>query len=349
MFLSPRIGLKELAQVCRRMATALEAGIEVRRIWEREASGRSAPALRQRMHEISEKLGRGSSVSDAVADTGKYFPTLFRELVHVGEETGKLSDVLRHLAEHYEHQLKLRRVFRAAIAWPMIQLAAAVTIIGLLIWVMGFLPPMEGGKPIDILGFGLVGNKGLLIYLLLVACAAAACAAVVSALKRGVAWTRPIQRALVKLPGVGGPVQTLALARLAWSLHLTGETGMSLLRALPLSLRSTHNAHYTDHTDGILRSVRAGNEISEALAETGAFPRDFLDTLEVGEQSGRLPETMAHLSAQYQEQAQRALGVLTVLLGFAVWGVVALILILLILRVAMFYVNIITNAASGNF
>jgi type IV pilus assembly protein PilC len=148
---------------------------------------------------------------------------------------------------------------------------------------------------------------------------------------------------------VGAPVQTLALARLAWSLHLTGETGMSLLRALPLSLRSTHNAHYTDHTDGILRSVRAGNEISEALAETGAFPRDFLDTLEVGEQSGRLPETMAHLSAQYQEQAQRALAVLTVLLGFAVWGLVALILILLIFRVAMFYVNIITNAASGNF
>jgi type II secretory pathway component PulF len=127
-------------------------------------------------------------------------------------------------------------------------------------------------------------------------------------------------------------------------MHLTFEAGMDLLPALPLCLRSTRNARYTDHINEVLTAVRSGEEISEAFAETRAFPRDFLDSLEVGERSGRLPETMAILSGQYQDQAQRALAALTVLAGFAVWGLVAILIIVLIFRLASFYLGTINDA-----
>ncbi|HEX5443897.1 MAG TPA: type II secretion system F family protein [Pirellulales bacterium] len=331
-FFSPRIKLGELSQLCRRLATSLEAGVEIRRVWARESTGRSSLGLRRHMELVAEGINRGETVADALHEAGGYFPTLFHELIDVGEQTGKLAEVLRRLAEHYEHQVRLRRIFMAAIAWPMLQLCAAVGVIGLLIFIMGFLPKMPNGKPFDFLGLGLYGTRGLVIYSLYVAAVVAVVAVLTRALRRGLAWTRPVQLLLIRTPGLGGPLQTLAMSKLAWTMYLTLEAGMDLLRALPLCLRSMGNMHYSQHTADILHSIKAGHEVTEAFADTRAFPREFLDSLEVGERAGRLPETMEILSREYQDRAQRALVALTTLAGFGVWLLVAAIIVLVIFQ-----------------
>ena len=346
MLIGARVRQKELAELSRRMATSMEAGIDARTAWSREAEGRSSPALRRRVWEVYDAVAAGRSVTDGLSRTGDYFPVMFREMVEVGERSGKLAEVFRQLAEHYDHQLTLKRAFLASIAWPCIQLVAAIAVIGLLIWILGMLPTGEGGKPIDILGFGLIGTPGLIIYMLLIGTIAAGLYAVYLAIQRGLVWTRPLQRAAMRVPGIGGCLQTLALSRLAWSLHVTMETGMDLRHSLALSLGSTHNARYTDYSDQVVTQVVRGREIHEAFSETGVFPRDFLDTLEVGERSGRLPESMALLSQQYQDQARRALATLTILAGFAVWGLVALLIIAMIFRIAFFYIGVINDAVN---
>lgn len=343
MIFASRVGLRELASLCRRWATALEAGIDLRRLLERESSSRAASGLERRLAIIRDGAARGETLVDCLAETGNYFPPLFREMVEVGEETGRLSEVFRQLAEHYEHQLTMRRNFLAALAWPAIQLTAAIGIVGLLILVMGVITP-AGGEPIDILGFGLVGSSGLVVYLMIVGSVAAVIAFVVQALRRGLAWTAPVQRLLVRMPVLGPSLRTLALSRLAWSLHVTLDAGMALSRALPLSLRSTRMIEYTAASDDVVRAVKSGREISEALARSATYPRDFLDHLEIGERSGRLPESMALLSRQYQEQAQRALGTLTILAGFAVWALVAMLIIAIIFKLAFFYIGTINDA-----
>ena len=344
IFGAARISLRELTGLSRRLSTALGAGIDVRKAWAREASGRGPTALRRRLGEISGAVAAGYGVAEAIDSTGEYFPSMFREMVHVGEESGQLTEIFRHLAEHYDHQLKLRRMFLASIAWPLIQLSAAIFVVGLLIWIMGMMPKGLDGEPIDILGVGLVGTSGLLIYSALVCLGALCLAAIYEAIRRGLVWTRPLQRAVLRIPVLGNCLETLAISRLAWSLHLTMETNMDLQHALRLSLRSTRNAAYIDDSERIVSQVRMGGEINEALAATGTYPRDFLDALEVGERSGRLPETMAILSQQYQERARGALATLTVLAGFAVWGAVALLIVLLIFRLMMFYVGTIYDA-----
>jgi type II secretory pathway component PulF len=339
-----RIGQRELSGLCRRLHTALEAGIDARKAWKREATGHGSVALRARLGQISEAIDKGWTVNDAIDQTGEYFPPLFREMVAVGEETGNLAEIFQHLAEHYDHQLKLRRNFLAAIAWPVIQLVAALGIIGLLIWIMGILPTGPGGERVDILGLG-VGTRGLVVYLLLIGLIAGLGVGLYVAVQRGMFGTRALQRGLMNVPVIGASLQTLALSRLAWALHLTMETSLDLRRSLTLSLRSTHNARYTDDCEQIVNAVAGGDEIHEALARTGAYPTEFLDALEVGERSGRLPETMATLARQYQDQARRALAVLTAVAGFAVWAVVAILIIIMIFRIfTLFYLNPINEA-----
>ena len=118
-------------------------------------------------------------------------------------------------------------------------------------------------------------------------------------------------------------------------MELTLEAGMDLLKAMRLALDSTRNAYYTQHTDQILRAIRAGREVHEALADTGAFPFEFLAAVEVGERSGRLPEAMKSLSTEYHERARHAVQTLTVLAGWGVWALVAIMIVGMIFRMAM--------------
>ena len=86
---------------------------------------------------------------------------------------------------------------------------------------------------------------------------------------------------------------------------------------------------------------------AEALRLTNVFPAGFVDTVEVGEQSGRLSESMEHLSANYRDQARAALATISVLASMAIWALVGLFIIVLILRLMMFYVGMINGLIDG--
>lgn len=330
-FFAPRIGLKPLADLSRRLAISMEAGIDIRKIWDREAAGGNWVS-RPRFETVRDGVNRGDSLQEALERTGSFFPRLFREMIEVGEKTGALSEIFRRLADHYEHRLRTRRAFLAAITPAMLQLLAALGVIGILIWIMGFLAG-PSGKPIDLLGWGLTGNSGLLIYLAILAAIFGAFALTLFAVSRGLAWTRPIQRLTLRIPVVGKCLRTIALSRMAWTLHLAMNVDMDLRHVLPLSLRSTGNDYYGRLSDGVVANVVAGQEIHEALRDTGCFPHDFLETLEVGEMSGSTVESMGRLSNQYEERARMAVAALTVALGFAIWAGVAILIIFMIVRI----------------
>ncbi len=303
-------------------------------------------AARRHLATVSQTVNQGGTLSEGLAAAGDYFPPLFREMVHVGERSGHLGDVLKQLADHYQNQITLRRNFLASITWPVIELFLAVAIIGFLIWIMGFINDMNNSH-LDPLGLGLVGNDGLAKYVAFVAVVGVALAFLIRAVTRGVLWTRPLQRFMLRIPKIGPALQTVALARLAWVMSQTMNTSMELRHALKLSLQSTRNARYIDRIERIDAQIAAGNSIHEAFREAGGFPADFLEAVHVGEQSGNLVESMAQVSKLYQERARAALNVLATVGGFAVWVVVAAIIICLIFRLAMFYINALHGAGLG--
>ncbi len=345
---APRIGLKPIGELCRRQSISLQAGIDARNAWSREADC-SRGLLRRHVSAVSDAVNQGESVSTALAATGDYFPPLIHELVKVGEQSGNLDHIFGQLADHYENQLTMRRVFLIAIAWPIIELGLAVVFIGLVIWFTGMLRQITNMPRLDILGLGLAGNSGLLIYVLFWLAVAAAIWLVVRAISRGLVWSAPIQRLVMRLPKIGKALETLALSRLAWSMHLTMNTSIPLRRAIALSLQSTRNARYVNQIPVIDAQIAAGHTLHEAFCRAGGYPADFLDNLAVGEESGKVVESMGRLASQYMERARAAIRILTVLAGVAVYVVVGAAIVMMIFRVALFYINTRNNAASGKF
>lgn len=338
MLFSPRIPTRRLAELARRLATSLAAGVDARTVFAREVDRASGRAAREAMEEINQAIRRGQSVAEGLDASGDYFPRMFREMVRVGEQTGQLSETLVLLATHYEGQVRLNRTFAVALVWPAIELGIALCCIGFLIWFSGVI-----GRGTDILGWGLTGTAGLLTYAIFVGGIFAGVWLLYRAGKRGVFWLRPVQKLFLVLPGIGKPLQTICLARLAWAMHLTFNTGMDVPRAIRLSLQATNNARYTEHIRRLERAAIAGEPLSDAFARTGVFPNDFLDSLLVAEESGQVAETMARLSEQYRHQAEAAMRVLAIIGGFTVWVAIAAFIIFLIFSLAMSYVSTINS------
>jgi type II secretory pathway component PulF len=343
MLFSARISTRRLAELCRRLATATEAGIDARTVWTREAE-RARGRARRPLGLIRDAARRGQSLAEALDQTGPYFPELLRALAAVGEETGHQAEVFAQLAQHYEAQVERRREFLAIITWPLIQLALALGIVGLLIWVMGMIQEMTGNRQLDPLGLGLVGNLGLAIYAGVLAAAAAAVFLAVQALRRGWLWAGPVRRLVLRLPILGSALHTLGLARLAWTMHLTMRAGMEVRRAMRLSFQTAGDARLDQAADAVDAQLARGNSIEDAFRTAGGFPHDFLDALAVAEQSGKLVESLGLLSRQYEERARAALATLTKLAGFAVWAAIAALIVVLIFRLFGFYIGQIYQA-----
>jgi type II secretory pathway component PulF len=343
MFFSPRIRLKPLASLCHRLAIATGAGLEDRRIWRDEAQ-RSSGSQRAMATHVSDCLARGQSIAEALAGSGDFLPPLFKQVVAVGETSGQLDRTYRRLAEHYEHALAAKRSLASAVAWPAIQLGLAALVVGLVTWVTDALGLKDiDGKPIDLFGFGLVGSRGLAIYVGMLVALVGFIVFVLAAARRGAAGTRTLQQQALRIPVVGGAVETIAMAQFTWALQLVFDTPMDLRKALPLALEATGNDAYARLGPQVAQRIGQGATIHAALAETGAIPQDLLNAIDVGEQSGMLAETMQRQSREYQERAAVAVKVLGQALGYAVWLAVMALLIMLIFRVFSFYTGTIQS------
>lgn len=328
-----------------RVGVSIHAGVDLRQVWEKEAQ-RGTPAYRQRAALVRDRIAAGDSLAEALAACGTYFPPLVRDLVDVGEKTGRLDEVLTGLAKHYEHLRFLRRTFLFGIAWPGLQLGMALAVIGLLIFILGMIGSGPGGEPVDILGFGLVGGRGLVIYVMLVSLVFITGILAGTALLRGWLGTTPLQIAM-QVPVIGNYLQTSALSRFAWTLSLTLDSGLDARRAMKLSLRSTQNPFYQAASNQVDAALLDGREFHESLRATGLFPDEFLDSLEAAEIAGTPGTTMSHLAEDYRNRAAAAAGGLTMAATVGVWIAVGAFLVLMIFRLALFYLGTLNEALQG--
>jgi type II secretory pathway component PulF len=336
------IGTTQLARFCNRVGTSLKAGIDVRTVLQREAQ-RGAGRQRDVMDRLSRSVSKGDSLASALAEENGYFPPLVCEMVAVGERTGKVDEVFLQLSEQYQHRLQLRRAFMIGIFWPALELVVAFVIIGLFILLMGTIVPLgPGGEPVfDPLGIG-VGVPGLINYLLIVSAIVAVFAFIVWGFARGRFGPWPML-VLMRVPMLGKTLEMMALSRMAWTLAMANNAGMDPRRSVKLALRSASNPYYASFQKRLDEHLAGGAELHEAFARSRGFPGEFVDIVSNGELSGTLPESLLRLSDDYRRRAESSSGMLTVFASFAVWGVVALIIISFIIRFAMFYIGTINS------
>lgn len=316
------------AQTFRMIRIGLEAGLPVVRVFTQQ-SQRGPHAVRSMMSRVAEQLSTGSSLAEAIEPEKSLLPPLVAPLLAAGEEAGRLGESLRELEEFFDQQHALKRQFRANIAWPVIQLVAAIGVIALFLLIIGML-----GLKMEPLG-SFIGNgvTGATRWLTLVA----GCFFLGWVAYRVVAhqarFLPAVERLILMIPGIGSAVQCLLLSRFCVAMKMTLGSGLPVKRAVRLSCEATGSQLYAQAFDRAKPALGKGATVTEALTECAVFPAALLDAVEVGEESGSLPEVMDKQAEIWHEDAAMKLRIVTQLAAFAVYGLVALMIILLIAKI----------------
>ncbi len=338
--LSRTLPLKSLAVFCRSLSTLLETGVSARKAFQIAGEKGSNPALRRAVYVIREELDSGSDISTAMKESD-VFPDLMVEMVSLAEQTGSLPEILKGLAEHYENLIRMRKNFYGAIAWPVFQFVMAVFVIAGLIFLLGWIADLRGGEPIDVLGWGLTGASGALIWLGSVFGTLFVLFLLYRFLKASFSGQKYLDHLLMKIPVLGHCMQSFAIARFSWAYHLTQEAGMPVDESIEASMRATNNGAFIEQGPRVIYWIKQGDTVTEALRESRLFPADVIEMIHVGETSGTVPETLHRLGPQFEDQARRSLETLAAALGWLVWLLVAGFIIFIVFSIMFWYLSII--------
>ena len=335
MLFSSRLPLTALVSLCQAFRVSLAAGLSLVDVFRQQAK-KGPLVARPVIGRISDRLNQGESIEDILKVEGKAFPPLLVGMVAVGETAGALPEVFRELENYYREQLTLRRQFLTQIVWPVIQFVGAIGVITALILILGMLPGAENpDKPaFDPLGFG-VGPKGALKFLAMVAALLGGLVFIYWFATKALGARGTVHRFLLHVPAIGPCLRALALSRFCLAMKLTMDSELSTHKAIRRSLIATGNGAFEDCADTASSRIKKGDDVSQALTRCGVFPEDFLHVVATGEEAGQLPEVMGQQSRHYQEVASMAMKVLTTFASFAVWGMVAILIIWAIFRIAM--------------
>ena len=339
------MSLSALANFCRRLGTGLRAGADLVPMLHNES--KYGPARqRDAMRTLAEGARQGEQLSAIMESRKNFFPPLLIAMTRVGEATGRLERALLNLADHYDQRIKLRRAFVTSIAWPSIQLILGLGVVSLLIWLMGILTPASGGEMTDLLGFGLRGTEGVLIFWAYVGCVFAIIAALCWGFSNNIGGSQNLVPLFYLIPKLGPAIQTITLSRFSWTLALALDAGLDPIRSIRLALDSTGSEYYRSGAKASEEAIRGGSTLAGAMEATSVFPSEFIVNVETAELSGTDAESIERIARDYDERANLATKTISGLATGIVWLSVAGFLIFMIFRIMAVIAQGYSNALS---
>lgn len=347
MLFASRVPPKTLAIVSRSLSTMLTSGIQIRKAIDITTKKAQHPPTKKVLRDVSQAVQSGSDVASALKQHGRFFPTLFLEMVEMAEETGTLPEVLIHLAEHYEANLRMKKEFIGSIIWPAFQFIAAIFVIAILILVLGFVAESTGNDEMSFLVFGLSGTSGAITWLFLTFGSMAAAFAAWLLIQRAAQAKAVVDPILLSVPVLGHCIRSFAISRFSWAYYLTQQTGMPVVQSLKGSLKATGNGAFMAQLPFITSAVVEGDTLTESLAQSRLFPEDYIEMVSVAEESGTVPEALHRLSPQFEDEARRSMKTLTRMISVIVWLFVAGFIVFFVFRFMLWYVDQIGQALDG--
>ena len=330
-----RIENRKLGVLCERVGVAFEVGQDPYRIFERE-SGTGSDAYSQRMRSVADRVMNGSSLAEAVEHQGNYFPPNFINFIEVGEKTGRLDRVLSRMADYYKNLSSLKDDFISSIIWPLVQLVIGLIVVSVLIYMPVIMqqmrPPVMGEerKVDDLLGLGLIGWSGLAILWSSVAGIAVGLFILYVLVRNG--RLSFLYAFLTRLPVIGRALLTFDEASFIQTLSLAIESGVNASDSIELAFKTCSSQLFRSKAEQAYEAIRQGHDMHTVLQDTKLFSADTIDAVQLGEESGRLAETLDKHYGLLQMRVRFALTTLNQAASTVIWIVISAFLIFIIFR-----------------
>ena len=319
-FLGGGVKSKVLCTFTRQLATLVDAGLPLlrgMRVLEKQERNVN---LRDIIVKLSLSVEGGSTFSEGLAQHPKVFNKLYVNMVKAGELGGVLEIVLNRLAMFMEKAQKIKGKVIAAMFYPIAVIVVAVAIVGvLMVYVIPkfqevFAGLLDGASmpafTLFVLGISsAIKNRfplvvvGTIIFVILF----------IAFLKTKFG-RHVFDKFKLKMPILGPVFSKLAIARFTRTLGTLVSSGVPILQALQIVRETSGNVIIANSITAVYDSVKQGETITAPLESSGVFPPMVISMVDVGEQTGALPEMLMKIADNYDEEVDNAVSAMTSLL-----------------------------------
>jgi len=318
--LSGRVKSKVLTTFTRQLATLVDAGLPLLRGLRVLEKQERNPTLKSIISDLALSIEGGSTFSEALAQHPKVFNRLFVNMVKAGELGGVLEVVLARLSEFMEKAQKIKGKVIAAMFYPVAVLVVAT---GILIILMVKVVPsfeqvfigMAEGAQLPAFTRLVLGISRAIKDNILMTLGVVAVFVVIFLLFKRTKFGRHVwDKFKLKVPVIGPVVNKVAISRFTRTLGTLVSSGVPILQALTIVKETAGNVIVSDAVNDVHESVKEGETITAPLEASGVFPPMVISMVDVGEQTGALPEMLLKIADNYDEEVDNAVAAMTSLL-----------------------------------
>jgi type IV pilus assembly protein PilC len=311
-----KVKRKELAEVLHNISVLLSAGVPVLTAITDVQQEIRNPTLQQVLRFLKVEIENGQTLSQAMSRHPGVFSQLVVSMCSIGEETGRLDQMLLKSTQHLLHIDEIMGATKRALLYPAVLTLAVLGVT--VFWFMVVVPQLvqlfhEMDVELPLLTRSLIAISDFFqVFFLPLFLAALSVLAVLSLLRnrsRGVRLF--LDTLLLRLPVIRTIVETSLVARVSEYLGILVAAGIDVMRALDIVIGSLNNRVFEQRFIAVREALRNGRGLSDSMRQANAMHPFAIRMVAVGEETGKIDEQTLYVAKVYRER----LGGLVEMLG----------------------------------
>lgn len=310
-----KIKQSDLVLFTRQLSSMLSSGLTLMRGLEILKDQIENEAMTEVVNSIINEVQEGKTLAQAIEKHPKVFTPIYVSIIKAGEQSGLLDKVLSRLADNLEKQQKLKSTVKSALMYPVIVIILMVVVmVIMMIFVIPQLTVLYTNLNVPLplptqiivaMSEILIGTWPILLIILGVG---------VYAFRK---WAKTkdgelvIDTVLLKLPVFGKLINQTILAEFSRTFGLLVGTGTLVVEALVETSETTGNVLFKNAIMDVSKQVEKGVTVGDAMAYYPLFPSLLIQLVRIGEQTGKVDETLVKASEYFEREVDQTVKTLT--------------------------------------
>ena len=298
------------------LASLIKASVPMLRALSLISQQTDNKALKSVVDDLHDQVKDGKMLSEGMRKYPHLFNNLYLSMIKSGEQGGVLHEVLYRIAEYREKEQIIVRKIQAALAYPAVMVVVGIGTVFVMLTVfmpkfIGIFATMKQSLPVPTRI--LIGTSNFLVknwigFLIAVAFIMVIFGRVKHSSRKKFMFD------LVKLhiPFIREFIRNAEIAKFARTLGILLKNGLSVYDSLALATDTLDNeALRTQLKQAGQDIVQQGATLSSSLSKIKVFPSFAVNMIAVGEESGKLEESLSGIASSYEKEVEQAIGVMT--------------------------------------
>ncbi len=342
-----------LALFTRQLSTLVNAGMPILRSLETLARQERNLPFKAVLEQVAESIRSGGTFSDGLLQHPKVFDRLYVNMVKAGEAGGVLGTVLDRLAKFMEKAEKIKGKVKAAMTYPVIIMVVAVLIVSaLMVFVIPkfeeiFASLLKGASLPPLTQFVLAVSNFMKNNILITIGLCFGGYFAFKAFRNTPKGTRIIDYIQINVPAFGPLFLKASVGRFTRTFGTLLSSGVPILQALTITSDTSGNVHIAEALKAVHDRVKEGEGVGKPLEATGIFPTMVTSMVEVGEETGALPDMLTRIADTYDDEVDNAVTSITSIIEPIMIVFMAVVVGTIVIALFLPLVKIIQTLSSG--